>query len=149
MAWKKQNLAPMWKKLMKLCWYWGANIISWSRLLRMHSTGMQKQTRKSLDNTTKCLNPVFLLEQPKNYQNGTNLAQKLQRGPATWKDMLENAWNGIANWQTRRQSNFSRCLVLAWTITKSKKEDLENKGELWEVCSHVVLEWIIVPDTDW
>ena len=27
------------------------------------------QTRKSLDNTEKCLNPVFVLEQPKNYQD--------------------------------------------------------------------------------
>ena len=76
-------------------WYWGTNIIPWSRSLRMHSTGMQAQTRKSLDNTTICLNPVFPLEQPRNYQDGTNRAQKLQRGPATWKDMLENAWDGI------------------------------------------------------
>ena len=30
------------------------------------------------------------------------LARKLQRGLTTWKDMLEIAWNGVANWQTRR-----------------------------------------------
>ena len=59
------------------------------------------QTRKLLDNTTRCLNPVFLLEQLRNYQDGTNLAQNLQRSPTTWKDMLENAWNGISNWHTK------------------------------------------------
>ena len=42
--------------------------------------GNANPTRKSLDNTTKCLNPVLLLEQPRNYQEGTNLAQKLQLG---------------------------------------------------------------------
>ena len=33
-----------------------------------------------------------------------------------------NAWNGLANWQTRRQINFSRFLVFAWTVTKSKRK---------------------------
>ena len=82
--------------------------------------GNTNPTRKSLDNTTKCLNFVFLLEQPKNYQDGTNLAQKLQRGLTTWKDMLDNARNGIAYWQTKRLSNCSEFLMLVWTITKSK-----------------------------
>ena len=68
------------------------------------------------------MNPVFKLEQLRNYQDGTYFAQKLQLGPTTWKDMLENAWNGIANWKTRRQSKYTRFLVLAWTITKSKKD---------------------------
>ena len=31
----------MWKKLMKKRWYWGTDIISWSRLFWMHSTWMQ------------------------------------------------------------------------------------------------------------
>ena len=95
------------------CWYWRANIISWSLLLRMHSTG------KSLDNTTKRLNPVFLLEQPKNTRTGQTSRKNFS---AVLQDMLENAWNGIANWQTRRQSNFSRFLVFAWTITRSSKK---------------------------
>ena len=41
MAGKKQNLAPVWKKFWTNVWYWDANIISWSRLLGMHSAGMQ------------------------------------------------------------------------------------------------------------
>ena len=110
--------------------------------------GNANPTRKSLDNTTICLNPIFLLEQPKNYQDRTNLAQKLQRDPATWEDMLENAWNGIANWHTRRLSNYTRFLVLAWTITKSKKEEMENEGELSEVCSHVVFKCLYLARVD-
>ena len=87
-----------------------------------------------------CLNPVFLLEQLRNYQDETNLAQKLQRGPTTWKDMLENAWNGMANWQTKRRSNCTKFLIIPWTIAKSKKEELENNNELSEVCSNIVLK---------
>ena len=88
------------------------------------------------------------------FQERTNLAQKLQRDPATWEDMLENAWNGIANWHTRRLSNYTRFLVLAWTITKSKKEEMENEGELSEVCSHVVFKCLYLarvgrPDILW
>ena len=60
-----------------------------------------------------------------------------KRGPTTWKDRLENAWNGIANWQTRRQSIYTRFLVLSWT-TPNQKKKLENKFELSEFCSHIV-----------
>ena len=56
-----------------------------------------------------------------------NLARKLQRGPATWKDMLENAWNGIANWQTKRWSNYTKFLILVDTITKSKRKNWNIK----------------------
>ena len=82
-------------------------------ILIMFTEDALNPTRKSLDNIRKCLHPVFLPEQPKNFQGGSNLAQKLLRGPTTLKDMLENAWNGIANWQTRRHSNYSRFPVLA------------------------------------
>ena len=54
-----------------------------------------------------CLKPIILLEQLRNYQDGTNFAQELQRGLTTWKDMHENAWNGIANWQTKKTQSFS------------------------------------------
>ena len=41
--------------------------------------------------------------------------------------MLENAWNVIANWQTRKRSNFSRFPVFVWTITKSKRKNWKIK----------------------
>ena len=90
-------------------------------------SGNANQTRKILDNTTRPDIPVFLLEQPRNYQDGTNLAQKLQRGPTTWKDILGNAWNGTANWQTKRRSNYTKFLIFVWTITKSKRKNWKIK----------------------
>ena len=55
----------------------------------MHSTGMQTQ-RENHWTIQQDVRVVFLLEQPRIYQGGTNLARKLQRGATTWKDMLEN-----------------------------------------------------------
>ena len=61
---------------------------------------------------------------------------------------------GVANWQMKRRSNYTRFLILVWTITKSKKEELENKCELSEVCSHIVLKCLYLaqigrPDILW
>ena len=111
LAGKKQTLTLMWNKLMKDV----DNEEPTSLLDHVYLdalNGNANQTKKLLDKTTRYLNPVFLLEQLRNYQDGTNLAQKLQRGPTTWKDMLENAWNGISNWQTKRRSNYTKFLIL-------------------------------------
>ena len=109
-----------------------------------------KQKNRLLNNTKRCLSPAFLLQQ----LGWKSLTQKLQRGPATWKDLLENAWNGIANSQTRRQSHYTRFPVLVWTITKLKRKSWKTKGELSEVCSHIVLECLYLarigrPDILW
>ena len=42
--------------------------------------------------------------------------------PTTWKDMLEKSWNGIANWQTRKQSICTKFQVVAWMIITSRKK---------------------------
>ena len=68
----------------------------------------------------------FLLEELKNYQDGTNLTQRRFRGLTIWKDMLEHPWNGFANWQTRRQSNFSRSQDLASLIIISRKRNVKQ-----------------------
>ena len=91
--------------------------------------GNANQTRKLLGNATRCSNPAFLLEQPINFQDGTNLAQKLQRGPTTWKDMLGNAWNVLRNGKQKTEQLYKvshPCL----DEHQIKKEELENKGEL-------------------
>ena len=86
-----------------------------------------KPNEKIIGQYNKMFESRISAEATENYQDGTNLEQKLQGGPTTWKDMLENVWNGIANRQTRRQSNYTRFLVLAWTITKSKKKNWKIK----------------------
>ena len=83
---EKQNLALMWKKLMKdvdideptseveeideTCLSRRTNFISWSRLLGMHSTGMQTERNHYWAIHRKCLNHECLLEQLKNYKGG-------------------------------------------------------------------------------
>ena len=37
--------------------------------------------------------------------------------------MLENAWSGIANWQTKRLSNCTKFLIRVWTMTKSERKN--------------------------
>ena len=50
----------------------------------MHSTEVQTKREKLLDNTARCLNPVFLLEQPKITRMGEtsrkNFSVVLRRG---------------------------------------------------------------------
>ena len=87
----------------------------------------------------KCLNHVFLLWQLKNYQGGINLTQKKLRGPATWKDMPENALRHAASRQTRVEQLYevsSPCLE----DHQVKQEELESVGELTQVCSQIVFE---------
>ena len=102
--------------------------------------GSANQTKTSLSSTTRCLSPVFLLEQPKNYQDGKSLSQKLQRGPTTWKDMPENAWNDIVNWRTKKIEQIHKVSSPCLDDHRIKKEELKHKGELPEVCSHIVLQ---------
>ena len=53
-----------------------------------------------------------------NYQDWKSFVQKFQRGPTTWKNTPESAWNGIVNWRTKGQSNYTTFPVLVWMITK-------------------------------
>ena len=118
----KQSLAPMWKKLMK-----NVDIEeSTSFLDHVYSGCSQRECKPNdtiIEESKKISNHVFLLEQQENYQDGKSHVQKFLRGPTTWKDMLENAWNDIAKWQTRRQSSYIRLPVLAWRITKLRKKN--------------------------
>ena len=87
------------------------------------------RTRILLMNTERCLNHVFLLEQLKNYQVEKSFTQKPSHGPTTWKDMLENASSDIANWQTKKWSNYTKFQV---------SRRMFNKFALklsWNVCT--------------
>ena len=68
--------------------------------------------------------------------------------------MVENAWNGVANWQIRRQSNYFKVSSPCLDDHQIIKEELENKGEMPEVCSHNVLKCLYLarigrPDILW
>ena len=94
---------------------------------------------KSLRNFQRCLNHVFVLEQLKSYQVEKSLTQRPLRGPKIWEDMLENAWRDAASSQTKVQQLYK---VLNPRLDDHivKQEELESIGELWEVCSQIVLK---------
>ena len=127
MAGKKQNLAPVWKKLMK-----NVDIEEPTSFLDHVYSGCAQRECKLNEKIIGQYNKmsesrISAGATEKLYQDGTNLAQKPQRGPTTWKDMLENAWNGIASWRTRRRSNYTKFLILIWTIAKSKRKNWKIK----------------------
>ena len=104
MAGKKQNMAPMWKKLMR-----NADLYEPTSFLDHVSLVLKvnaNRTKLLLTNTKNCLNLVFLLEQLKNTRMEKPHAKMV--ACTTWKDMLKNALRDIANWQTKRQQQFFR-----------------------------------------
>ena len=82
-------------------------------------------------------------------RDGKNLTHRRLRGPTTRKDMLKNALRDIANWQTRKCSNYTNvsnpCLVDHWF----KKEELGSVGELPEVCSQNCLAMLVSGTNRW
>ena len=68
------------------------------------------------------------------YQNGRNLTQKLSRGLTASKDARSSAQRGIANWETKRQSNCTQLQRLAWMmriVRRMFSNCLELLGSNW------------------
>ena len=68
--------------------------------------------------------------------------------------MLENGWNGIANWQTKKDGATIQCFSSSLGRSPNQKRRIEKKGELPEVCSHIVLKCLYLarigrPDILW
>ena len=93
-----------------------------------------------IEQATKGLSHVFLLEQLKSYQVGKSLTQRRLRGPATWKDMFENALSDTASWQTKKVEQLYKVSSLCLDDHQFKQEELESVGELSQVCSQMVLK---------
>ena len=104
MAGKKQNLAPMWKKLMK-----NVHIEEPTSFLDHVYLGCTQRECKPNEKIIGQYNKMFESRIP---VGATEKLPGWDKRPTTWKDMLENAWNSIANWQTKRQSNYTRFPVL-------------------------------------
>ena len=124
MAGRKWNMAPLWKKLIKLVdlgeptsfldhVYW---------VLIVNANG----TKLLLTSTEKCSNREFLLEQLKNCQGGRDLTQKLSRGPTTWKVTRKSALKNVVSWQIKRQSSCTKPQLLAWTTIIARKRRTGN-----------------------
>ena len=97
---KKQNVSPMWKKLMK-----DVDIEEPTSFLDHVFLGC---TRRECKPNEKIIGQYKMFESRISAGATEKLPgwhkhrEKLQRGHTTWKDMLENAWNRIANWQTKK-----------------------------------------------
>ena len=140
LAGKKQQLARMWKKWVKNV-AWGANII----LDHVCLGCTQRECKTKRENhwvvQQNVWVPYFCWSNRKNDQDGESLSQKLQRGATIWKDMPENAWNGIV-WigEQKKAEQLFRVSSPCLDDHQMKKEELENKGELSEVCCRSSLQ---------
>ena len=130
-AGKKQNMPLMWKKLMKKRRTRWTNIISWPRTFGMHSTWMQTKWNHSWERKRNVWITYF-------WWRNWRITRMEKTCPTTWKGMLKNAWNEIANWRTKKTEQ----LYKVSTLCQIRKEELESVGELSEVCSQIVLNYL-------
>ena len=133
MAGKKDNIAPMWKKLMKNRWSCWTHIISWSRIFGMQTEWNYWGTYKDVWLT------FFCWSNWKFTRVGKTLTQKQSRGPTRWKYMLGNALSEIAIWHTKRPNRFTKSQVLACMITNSRRKN-SNQLEKCQKCAHNLSE---------
>ena len=148
MAGKKQNLAPMWKKLMNV----NRMLTNLHHLLTSciwdALSGNANQIKPSLNRTQKFSNHVFLLEQQRRITGW----QTIHAQTAAWScDMERHAhvsveqYFELANKKTEQLYKVSSpCL----DDHQFKQEELKSVGELSEVCSQKCLEMLAL-GTNW
>ena len=98
---RKQNMAPMWKKLK----------ISLRKIKKMFESRI---SAGAIEKLPGC---------------GRNLTQKRSRGHTIWKVMRKYAWKDLADWPTKGLSTSTKSQVHVWTTTTSRKKNwkrLEN-----------------------
>ena len=125
---KNKNLAPMWKKMMK-----NVDIDEPASFLDHVYLGCIERSCKPngtiIEQYTKMFESRISAEAIKNYQDDRNRTHKLQHGPTTWNDMLNNALNDTVKWQRKKWSNFTKFHILVWMIINSNRKKsnlLEN-----------------------
>ena len=90
-----------------------------------------KSNEHIVKNKKRFFNHVFQLEQLKNYQGERNFTQKQWLDPTTWKDMLENAFEGCCELVKRENGAIVRSFqVLAWMIIRSRRRNLKYAPRL-------------------
>ena len=102
---KKQNMARMWKKLMK-----HVDLDEPTSFLDHVHLGCTQRKCKPNESTLKEYRGMFQsrISAVTTEKTGwEKLTQRRLRGPATWKGMLKNALRDIANWQTKGQSSYT------------------------------------------
>ena len=154
MAGKRQNVAPMWKK-----WMRHVDLEEPTSFLDRVYLGCARRECKPHEIIIEEFSKMFVSRisagATEKLPRWKSLTQKQQRGPTTWKDMLENALSDTVNRQTRKWSSCTKFQVLfTCMIINSKQEELESVGELSQVCSQIVLKCLSLarigrPDIPW
>ena len=144
---KEAEFSSCVEEIEERCWHWGTNIISWSRLLGMHLMAMQTQREKCWTAQQDVRIPCFCWSNREitrmGQTSGKNFCVVLRHGRTCSK--MRGTVLRIGKQEDR--ATMQRFLVFVWTITNSKKEELENKGKLSDVCSHIVLKCLYLART--
>ena len=128
LAREKQNLDPMWKKLMNYVDL-GEPTSFFFFFGHVHLGCTQRECKPNesmVDDCRKCSNRESLQEQLESHSNRRKMVQTLLRDPTTWKDMQRNELNGTANWQRKQSSNRMRSPHHVLTTISSKKRRVGN-----------------------
>ena len=97
MTGKKQNMAPMWMKLMKFVDLGEPT----SFLVHVYLGCTQRECKANesiIEQYTDMFESRISATASGSYQGGRNLTQRQSHGHTTWKDMLKNTSKGIVNW---------------------------------------------------
>ena len=144
MAGKKQNLAPMWKKLMK-----NVDIEKPTSFLDHVYLGCaQRECKTKRENYWAKQQDVWIPYFCWSNREITSMGPHDMEGHA--RKCVER-YCELANKKTEQQNEVSHLCLDGHQI---KEEELENKGELSEVCSHIVLKCLYLarigrPDILW
>ena len=127
-AGKNQNMAPMWKKLMK-----NVDLEEPTSFLDHVYVGCTQRECESNENIfeeyKKCSNHKFLQEQLRNYLGGRNA------DISSWSYDMEGhskkCVEDVANWPTEILTNCTKSKLQLWTTRTSRKKSWRQ----WENCS--------------
>ena len=135
---KKQNLNPMWKKLMKL-----VDLGEPTSFLDHVYLGCTQCECKSDESILEQYKKIFesrvstgATEQLLGWEKST---RKQSLGLVIWRVIRRNAWTYFRHWIIEWLRNCMKSLHPAWTPITSKEEELETVGELSQVCSQFVM----------
>ena len=140
---EKENMAPMWKELIK-------NVdldepTSFHDHVNLGCTQCEcKPNETIIEKHTRMFESRISAGQQKKYRDGKNLMHKLWRGLITLIFLLKNALNDSANWQTRKWSNFLKSHILVRMIITSNSGNSNQLEKLSVVCSQMFLKCLYI-----
>ena len=135
-GWKEAECGSKVKEIDDTSGHWRTHIISWSRVLGMHSAGMQTEWNKYWAVYKAVRITYFCWEQQKitgmGKTSSTNRAWSYDMG----RTCSKNALNDSVNWQTRKWSNCTKFQSPCLDDDLCKQEELESVVGISQVCSH-------------